>query len=88
NYSDQYTSFNCRTAKFEEEKSDSYEEVEANLWFHVLMNQPLFPNHNQLIVPMNVRNKLLNLLLSYYSEHITNMKNVKSLEVLQTVLRY
>jgi DNA repair protein RecO (recombination protein O) len=88
NYSNECTSFNCRTAKFEDEKSNSYEEVEANLWLHVLMNQPLFPDNNQLIVPVNIRNKLLNLLLSYYSEHLTNMKNVKSLEVFQTVLRY
>ncbi len=88
NYSDEFSSFNCRSAKFEADKSESYEEVEANLWFHVLMNQPLFPHYNQLIVPMNVRNKLLHLLLSYYSEHITNLKNVKSLEVLQTVLHY
>lgn len=87
NYSEKCTSFNCRTARFEEERSKSYEEVETNLWLHVLMNQQLFPDHKQLLVPAGVRNNLLKVLLSYYSEHVTNMSNLKSHEVLQTVLR-
>lgn len=87
NYAGDNVSFNCRTARFESDCSCSLEESETNLWLHILMNQSLFPENMQLIVPSNIRNKLLKLLLSYYSEHITNLNTLKSHDILQTVLR-
>ncbi|MDD2622267.1 MAG: recombination protein O N-terminal domain-containing protein [Bacteroidales bacterium] len=87
NYAGDNVSFNCRTARFESDCSCSLEESETNLWLHILMNQDLFPENKQLIVPTNIRNSLLKLLLKYYSEHITNLSTLKSHDVLQTVLR-
>ena len=87
NYSEKYGSFNCHTARFDDLACQSLEEVETNLWLHVLLNQGLFPEKPQLIVPYAIRNRILTLILTYYTEHVTNLSELKSQEILHTVLR-
>ncbi len=87
NYSEKQASFNCRMARFDDDCAQSLEDAETNLWLHVLLKQGLIPDNPQLIVPYAIRNRLLKLILMYYTEHVTNLTGLKSQEILHTVLR-
>ncbi len=65
------------------------ESNDMDTWWHLLMQEEFFPNHNQqqATVPSHLRNPLLKTILSYYTEHIVNLSTLKSQEILHMVLR-
>ncbi len=86
NYSEKYKTFNCQTACFDDNGSNPAE-TEISAWIHILLNQELFSNDKELKPPYHLRNKILQSILSYYTMHISNVKGLKSLEVLNVILR-
>ena len=66
----------------------SAKEDEQTLGFHVhsLLKQGLFPSNQADIIPYVWRNLLLDTILDYYSFHITDLFQIKSHEILKTVL--
>ncbi|MGI6292196.1 MAG: DNA repair protein RecO [Bacteroidales bacterium] len=85
NYSKENALFNCKKARFE--KGNDAKDTELDECLHSLMQQDLFANHWQSVVPAHLRNPLLKTILSYYTEHIVNLSTLKSQEVLHMVLR-
>ncbi len=62
------------------------EERLLGLYFHRLLDQELFPTNQEEVIPYNWRNRLLDMILDYYSLHIVNLSQIKSHDVLKTVL--
>ena len=88
NYSaDTAPMFNVDNGCFEPILCQDKEKQLLSYLFVRLLNQGLFPEQAKDAIPSLWRNKLLDMILRYYTQHITDFSNIKSHEVLKTVLR-
>jgi hypothetical protein len=71
--------FLCDTSAKKEEQMLGY-------YFHRLLMQNLFPDNQEDIIPYAWRNQLLDMILNYYTLHIADLSQIKSHEILKTVL--
>ena len=86
NYSAETMRFNIEKSCFEANAMNEKEEEILGTYFHHLLNQDLFlPNH-QNAIPYKWRNSLLETILKYYTLHVSNLSQIKSHEILKTVL--
>ena len=84
-----YTSemiFSIEKSHFIHDSSAKKEEQMLGFYFHRLLEQNLFPTNQEDIIPYNYRNSLLDMILHYYTLHITDLSQIKSHEILKTVL--
>lgn len=78
--------FDALSASFMSEYAASEQTQQVAYWLHALMHQPLFPTCKEQIVPMQVRNALLDTILNYYTCHIADMHALQSPEVVKAIL--
>lgn len=78
--------FDAMSASFVPEYAAQEQAQQVAYWLHELMHQPLFPTGKEHIVPMQVRNALLDTILNYYTCHIADMHALQSPEVVKTIL--
>ncbi len=86
---DNYSSgcvFDTLSASFISEYAASEHAQQVAYWLHALMHQPLFPTTKEQIVPVQVRNALLDTILNYYTCHIADMHALQSPEVVKAIL--
>jgi DNA repair protein RecO (recombination protein O) len=84
-----YTSgmiFSIEKSRFTHDISAKKEEQMLGFYFHRLLEQNLFPSNQEEVVPYSWRNPLLEMILHYYTLHITDLSQIKSHEILKTVL--
>jgi DNA repair protein RecO (recombination protein O) len=62
------------------------EEHELGLYFHRLLEQELFPENKEKVIPYIWRNSLLEMILKYYTLHVANLSQIKSHAILKTIL--
>ena len=86
NYSQTSPIFNVASGCFEPILLEDKEEQMLSQLFFRLLNQGLFPEKKEDIISSSWRNKLLDMILNYYTLHIADFSNIKSHEVLKTVL--
>ncbi len=86
NYSPSVMCFNMEKSCFENKLFADKEEQLLGTYIHHLLNEKLFPENNQNIIPSLWRNRLLDVLLQYCNLHIANFSQIKSHEILKTVL--
>lgn len=86
NYSPAIMCFNMEKSCFENKIFADKEEQTIGTYIHHLLNEELFPKDNHTIIPSLWRNKLLDVILQYYNLHIANFSQIKSHEILKTVL--
>ena len=84
NYSTETMCFNIEKSYFETKTAK--EEQTLGTYFHYLLNQDLFLSSYQNAIPYQWRNLLLDMILKYYTLHITNLSQIKSHEILKTIL--
>ena len=86
NYSEDRPIFNVENSCFEPILLENKEqELVSRLFFH-LLNQDLFSEKSAETISSHWRNKLLDMILKYYTLHIVDFSNLKSHEVLKTVV--
>ena len=78
--------FSVEKSCFIYNSSAKKEEQQLGFYFHHLLEQELFPASQTEIIPYSWRNPLLEMILNYYSSHISNLSQIKSHEVLKVVL--
>ena len=86
NHSETAPIFNLASGRFEPMRFEDREQQMISRLFFRLLNQGLFPEKKEEIVPSSWRNKLLDMILNYYTLHIADFSTIKSHEVLKTVL--
>ena len=86
NYTSQEMIFSIEKSCFIQDKSANNEEQMLGFYFHSLLEQGLFPANQEDIIPYAFRNSLLDTILNYYTLHITDLSQIKSHEILKTVL--
>ena len=86
NYSEKSMCFNIEESCFEANRLVEQEEQTLGTYFHYIQNQDLFFSNYQNAIPYKWRNLLLDMMLKYYTLHITNLSQIKSHEILKTVL--
>jgi DNA repair protein RecO (recombination protein O) len=62
------------------------EEHDLGLYFHHLLEQDLFPENKEKVIPHIWRNPLLEMILKYYTLHVANLSQIKSYPILKTIL--
>jgi DNA repair protein RecO (recombination protein O) len=62
------------------------EEQDMGLYFHYLLNQDLFPDKKENLIPYMWRNPLLEMILKYYTLHVADLSKIRSYQILKTVL--
>jgi DNA repair protein RecO (recombination protein O) len=62
------------------------EEQTLGMYFHRLLNETVCHNGSYSVVPALWRNRLLDKILQYYTIHISNFSQIKSHEILKTIL--
>ena len=78
--------FNLEKSHFIHDKFAKKEEQTLGYYFHCLLQQDLFSNNPNDIIPYVFRNQLLDMILHYYTLHIADLSQIKSHEILKTVL--
>ena len=78
--------FNIETSRFIHDISAKKEEQTLGFYFKHLLEQDLFPINQTTTIPHIFRNSLLDMILNYYTLHITDLSQIKSHEILKTVL--
>ena len=80
--------FNVESSRFEPILIEDNIETQriASLLFSQLLNQGLFPETAGNTISSHWRNKLLDMILTYYTLHIADFSTIKSHEILKTVL--
>jgi DNA repair protein RecO (recombination protein O) len=86
NFTSSKMTFNIEQSCFVYNQVTKKEEQHIGLYFHHLLEQNLFPDSQENIVPYIWRNPLLEMIMRYYTLHITNLSQIKSYEILKTVL--
>jgi DNA repair protein RecO (recombination protein O) len=86
NYSAAAPLFNVENGCFEPMLAEDKEQLFLSRLFFQLLNQGLFPQQTESTLSSHWRNKLLDMILRYYSLHIADFSTIKSHEVLKTVL--
>jgi len=86
NYTPNSMIFNIEKARFIHDDSAKKEEQMLGFYFHRLLEQDLFPSNQEEVIPYPFRNSLLNMILNYYTFHIADLSQLKSHEILKTVL--
>jgi DNA repair protein RecO (recombination protein O) len=85
NYSQEMI-FSPEKSLFLYDVSAKKEEKMLGYYFHCLLKQGLFTENQTEIIPYIYRNQLLDIILDYYSLHIIDLSQIKSHEILKTVL--
>lgn len=85
NYSNYHNYFHFREGLFDHFKSDEMmmDEEQSHLFSQLLMLD--YDTMESLVLNTTSRNRLLENILKYYSQHITSFKDVKSLEILSEI---
>jgi len=78
--------FSIEKSHFIHDISAKKEEQMLGFYFHRLLKQNLFPTNQEDVIPYSYRNSLLDMILHYYTLHITDLSQIKSHEILKTVL--
>jgi len=78
--------FSIEKSRFIHDTSAKEETQTLGFHFHSLLKQDLFPNNQEETIPYAWRNPLLDMILNYYSFHITDLSQIKSHEILKMVL--
>ena len=86
NYSDFAPMFNVESGCFEPILTENAEQLFLNCLFVQLLNQGLFPEKAGNTLSSHWRNKLLDMILKYYTLHIADFSSIKSHEILKTTL--
>ena len=86
NYSPSTMYFNIEKSCFESSLFIDKEEQTLGMYFHHLLNETVFADNKHNIIPYIWRNHLLDKILQYYHVHISNFSQIKSHEILKTVL--
>jgi DNA repair protein RecO (recombination protein O) len=86
NYSDAAPLFNVESSCFEPILLEDKEQQSLSRLFFQLLNQPLFSENAAETISSHWRNKLLDIILTYYTLHIADFSTIKSHEVLKAVL--
>ena len=86
NYSDTAPIFNIESSCFEPILLEDKEQQRLSHLFFQLLNQPLFSEKTTETNSSHWRNKLLDMILAYYTLHIADFSNIKSHAVLKTIL--
>ena len=86
NYSDAAPIFNEESGCFEPVLTQNSEQLFLSRLFFQLLNEDLFPEKAGNTISSYWRNKLLDIILRYYTLHIADFSTIKSHEVLKTVL--
>ena len=86
NYSESSPIFNVESGSFEPMLAEDKEHLFLSHLFFQLLSQGLFPQKAENTLSSHCRNKLLDIILKYYTLHIADFSNIKSHEVLKTVL--
>ncbi|MCL2132387.1 MAG: DNA repair protein RecO [Lentimicrobiaceae bacterium] len=86
NYSPATPIFNVESSHFEPILHEDSEQQLLSRLFFDLLNQPLFPEKSTKTISSHWRNKLLDMILKYYTLHIADFSTIKSHEILKTVL--
>ena len=86
NYSEDTMCFNIEKSCFEANTLVEKEEQTLGTYFHHVLNQDLFSSNNHSAIPYKWRNSLLDMILKYYTLHIINLSQIKSHEILKTIL--
>jgi len=86
NYSDAAPIFNIEKSCFEPILLKDKEKQLVSRLFSNLLNQDLFSEKPTETISSHWRNKLLDMILNYYTTHIADFSAIKSHEILKTVL--
>lgn len=86
NYTSSEMIFNMEKSCFMHNSDAKKEEKMLGFYFHCLLKQGLFPANQEEIIPYIYRNPLLDMILSYYTLHLVDLSQIKSHEILKTVL--
>ena len=86
NYSDLAPMFNVENGCFEAVLIENQEHLFLSHLFVLLLNQGLFPEKAGNTISSHWRNKLLDMILKYYTLHIADFSTLKSHEILKTTL--
>ena len=86
NYSDATPIFNVKNGCFEAILTENADELLLSRLFVQLLNQGLVPKKAENTISSYWRNKLLDMILKYYTLHIADFSIIKSHEVLKAVL--
>jgi DNA repair protein RecO (recombination protein O) len=78
--------FSIEKSHFIHDSSAKKEEQALGFYFHRLLEQNLFPTNQEDVIPYNYRNFLLDMILHYYTLHITDLSQIKSHKILKIVL--
>jgi DNA repair protein RecO (recombination protein O) len=62
------------------------EECSLGMYFHHLLSGGLFPVDNAEVIPYIWRNSLLEMIMKYYTFHVTSLLQIRSHEILKTLL--
>ena len=86
NYSDATPIFNVESGSFEPVFQEDKEEILLSHLFFRLLNRDLFSEKSAETISSHWRNRLLDMILKYFTLHIADFSAVKSHEVLRMVL--
>ncbi|MDR1182773.1 MAG: DNA repair protein RecO [Bacteroidales bacterium] len=86
NFTSAKTVFSIEKSCFVYGLVEKKEEQNLGLHFHHLLEQDLFPDKQEKIIPYMWRNSLLEMIMNYYTFHVTNLSQIKSHEILKMVL--
>lgn len=85
NYSKENCFFDIKKGHFSSPIDTQSIDSQSSLLFHNFISS-IKENYSPFTENINQRNELLNILISFFEEHITNHRHIKSQEVLRTIL--